>query len=176
VQIVARLCRRPGCGNPASVTLGFDAGRRVVWFDAVASEGTEGAAGPAGPTAGDLCQRHAATMVVPKGWSLDDRRTELRLFPVADPDHGPTPSAPPAAAARTPAPRTEGAPARPRVHRSRDHAAAPASTEPLPFDRAGNADAAHWTPRFDQTDDLDGLLDAQTPLLRRAFGRRPRSG
>ena len=26
-----------------------------------------------------------------------------------------------------------------------------------------------WTPRFDRDDDLDGLLDAKTPLLSRAF-------
>lgn len=30
-----------------------------------------------------------------------------------------------------------------------------------------------WRPVFDQSDDLDGLLTASSPLLRRAFGRNP---
>jgi hypothetical protein len=30
-----------------------------------------------------------------------------------------------------------------------------------------------WRPVFDQSDDLDGLLTAQSPLLRRAFGKNP---
>ena len=34
--------------------------------------------------------------------------------------------------------------------------------------------AAHWKPVFDQTDDLDGLLRTESPLLSRAFGRRNR--
>lgn len=154
------------------MTLGFDATRRVVWFDAVPDEsGADEAGSAAAATAGDLCQRHAAAMVVPRGWSLDDRRTELRLFPVAGADGAPAPSP---ATRQTPA-RGEPAPARPRVHRSRDHAPPAAPAEELPFDRAGNGEVGNWTPRFDQSDDLGGLLDAQTPLLRRAFGRGPRS-
>jgi hypothetical protein len=45
--------------------------------------------------------------------------------------------------------------------------AAPAEEDPLPLE-------APWTPRFDKGDDLDGLLDAGTPLLGRAFSGRPR--
>jgi hypothetical protein len=33
--------------------------------------------------------------------------------------------------------------------------------------------ALPWRPVFDQSDDLDGLLTASSPLLRRAFGRNP---
>ncbi len=36
------------------------------------------------------------------------------------------------------------------------------------------ADPAAWTPRFDPDDDLGGLLDADSPLLSRAFGSRRR--
>jgi hypothetical protein len=32
--------------------------------------------------------------------------------------------------------------------------------------------SAPWKPVFDQTDDLDGLLVARSPLLSRAFGKR----
>jgi hypothetical protein len=31
-----------------------------------------------------------------------------------------------------------------------------------------------WKPTFDQTDDLDGLLEASSPLLSRAFGGQGR--
>ena len=39
-----------------------------------------------------------------------------------------------------------------------------------------NADAAAeaWKPVFDQSDDLGGLLEARSPLLSRAFGRKNR--
>ena len=40
-----------------------------------------------------------------------------------------------------------------------------------------DAEVLPWKPAFDQTDDLDGLLEARGPLLARAFGgqgrRRP---
>lgn len=36
--------------------------------------------------------------------------------------------------------------------------------------------AAPWRPVFDQTDDLGGLLSTRSPLLARAFGRRPVPG
>jgi hypothetical protein len=49
-----------------------------------------------------------------------------------------------------------------------NQSAAPAEEDPLPLE-------APWTPRFDKGDDLDGLLDAGTPLLGRAFSGRPRS-
>ncbi len=45
---------------------------------------------------------------------------------------------------------------------------APAEEDPLPLE-------ATWRPVFDKGDDLDGLLDAGTPLLGRAFSGRPRS-
>ncbi len=34
----------------------------------------------------------------------------------------------------------------------------------------------HWEPHFDPDDDLGGLLNAATPLLARAFGRRSPAG
>ena len=36
-------------------------------------------------------------------------------------------------------------------------------------DEADEAAADRWTPSFDDADDLDGLLSAQSPLLSRAF-------
>jgi hypothetical protein len=57
-----RLCARPGCGAPAAATLRFQPTQREAWLvdlddDAVRSEG-------------DLCARHAAGLVLPRGWRL----------------------------------------------------------------------------------------------------------
>jgi hypothetical protein len=129
------------------VLLGFDASRRLAWFapldDAV------------GRHSGELCQRHAESMVVPKGWWLDDQRVDPRLF------------TPPPIAHSTP---THGG----RVSK-RSPATPGEAPEPLPLDEEPVAEPApEWAPRFDRNDNLDGLLDAGTPLLGRAFGSRPR--
>ena len=145
---VVRRCSRPGCGAPAVVLLGFDAARSLAWFapldDSGALHGSE------------LCHRHASSMVVPKGWWLDDRRVASpQLF-----DPPPNPPAPP--------PSTHsGSSERPPVSK-------PVEDEPLPLQPEGEA-SREWRPVFDKGDDLDGLLDAGTPLLGRAFSGRPRS-
>jgi hypothetical protein len=134
------------------VLLGFDASRRLAWF-APLDEAV-------GRHSGELCQRHAESMVVPKGWWLDDQRVEPQLF---------TP--PPIAHSTTAA-----------VGRVSKRSAAPEpEPDPLPLDQAlaspaapASPEASEWAPRFDRDDDLDGLLDAGTPLLGRAFSGRPR--
>lgn len=119
-----------------------------------------------------LCRRHADAMVVPRGWTLDDRRDEtLRLF---------RPKEPSADAESTP----------PRARRRRPRAG---GSEQLQIDGTGEierpvepdvqhdepgdqpvddptSDAAEsWQPDFDAADDLDGLLEVSSPLLARAF-------
>ncbi len=115
-----------------------------------------------------LCRRHADAMVVPRGWTLDDRREDtLRLF---------KPQALVAAVA---------APSPPR--RSRSRPAPGARPEQLQIDGTGEierpgvpVEAAPvevradepplpWQPDFDADDDLDGLLEVSSPLLARAF-------
>jgi len=113
-----------------------------------------------------LCLRHADAMVVPLGWTLDDRReSALRLFR-------------PRAVRPAPPQRTQ--------RRSRDR---PVPGEQLQIDgtaeierpapdaatpeTVGNEAAtevgAPWEPEFDHDDDLGGLLEARGPLLARAF-------
>lgn len=140
------------------MTYGFDAEHLMVWIDAYERVVTD--------RAGVLCRRHADAMVVPLGWMLDDRRDPMpRLF-------------------RAPAEPTAVVPRqrRPSVHRHRD------DTEQLELvaadlidddiddiDASGEpAEVLPWKPRFDQTDDLDGLLEARGPLLARAFGGQDR--
>ena len=175
---VTRLCERPGCSDPAEVAYGFDAEARTVWLDAFAAA--------QGARSGVLCRRHADAMVVPRGWSLDDRREPLpRLF---------RPDAP------TAAPTAPSTPRRRQVRRDdteqlrlgdmgdeipddeveaaaddNDTAtAADAIDDVVGSESDGGELAAPWVPQFDQGDDLAGLLKARGPLLSRAFGGQAR--
>jgi len=173
--VMERLCGRPGCSERASVAYGMRAEDLVFWLDVLS--GDDNGVG------GVLCRRHADSMVVPRGWTLDDLRDpDLHLF-------RPPPASPrtrPARAAR----RVNGdetgeqlrleddviAAADADVVRSDVVAHTPVVAEELvvPADGAagGDADARDqgpWTPSFDEADDLDGLLSARSPLLSRAF-------
>jgi hypothetical protein len=142
---MSRQCERPDCAEPATVAYRFDARERIVFFDHL-REGDPLAAGA-------LCQRHAHVMVLPRGWWLDDRRIPVPTLFAA------TAEPPPAKAPRSRAGRAARPPAEPIVE-----------TE-LPLT---NGDAPpSWTPEFDPGDDLNGLLDAKTRLLARAFGVSP---
>jgi hypothetical protein len=151
------------------MTYGFDADHLMVWIDAYERVNTD--------RAGVLCRRHADAMVVPLGWMLDDRRDPVpRLF-------------------KAPAQPT---PAMPRQRRASRHhrddtgqlelgadvavvelevLATETELRDAPRERPAEIDVMPWKPAFDQTDDLDGLLEARSPLLARAFGgqgrRRP---
>lgn len=131
-----------------------------------------------------LCARHADAMVVPRGWTLDDRReSTLRLFKPRPTEPAPTT---PRRSTRRAAPadsRPEqlqidgtGEISRPAelpdepvdtVHDgAHDAASAPAdSSTPA----APGPSAAPWEPEFDHDDDLNGLLEVSSPLLSRAF-------
>ncbi len=149
------------------MSYGFDSDRSTVWLEALL---------PDGPGAGALCRRHADAMVLPKGWWLQDRRSDATLFTAAEPAAEPPP---PAAVYRPRRPRRPPAVPSPLPL---DPAAGVASgpepsTEPSTEPAAGpgaRRDAATepvvaWAPAFDAADDLDGLLAAKTPLLSRAF-------
>ncbi len=123
----------------------------VFWLDVL----------PEGPDSGPgvLCRRHADSMMVPRGWTLDDLRDpDLRLF--RPPLPAPSLRSPVPRAARTQRPPVEVA------------------STPLPFEADEASvdcvddvadDPGPWTPTFDEADDLDGLLSARSPLLSRAF-------
>ena len=71
-----RRCARPGCGEPASVTLSYDYAAATVWIDPLAPE--------AHPMTHDLCERHGARTAAPRGWDLvvrpaEDHRVEPLL-------------------------------------------------------------------------------------------------
>lgn len=169
---MSKLCERPGCSEPGAAAYGMVPEDLLFWLAPLGDA-------PA-PDPSVLCKRHADAMVVPRGWTLDDRReAQPRLFK-------PRPAAP---AASTPPPS--------RRRRSHHHI----EGEQLIIDGTGEiprpaiepdddeADAADdgrdggdggdmaepagpvapWQPEFDHDDDLDGLLEVSSPLLARAF-------
>jgi hypothetical protein len=158
-----RLCARPGCGAPAAATLRFQPTQREAWLVALDEARTEG----------DLCARHAAGLVLPRGWQLHND-----LAPDRDEARSP---APPVRRARSTAiarsqrrPTATSAVELPGLgvvadspRPARPAPAVPAvPTEPAPL-------VAEPTPETSEA--LAETLDAQTPLLRRAFNNvRPK--
>lgn len=185
------LCERPGCSEPSAVLFGFDAIDCRVWLEAPDMPDDVG-------DTNALCARHADSLVVPRGWSVDDRREAVpRLFrpPAPRPSASPTsasqaPTGPDAATVR------EGR--RARRHRAdtnfdsgsgdgQPEVGVPTqltldedATVARITDRATRRPDGHepdpdetvalpWAPVYDDDDDLDGLLDADGELLARAF-------
>ena len=149
---MARLCERPGCSDVAAMAFGFDVDRLLVWL------------APREPDsdplrAGALCKRHADAMVVPRGWTLDDRREPgPRLFRPADAD--------------APSGRSRSRRVRPDADAAAEQLAltvAEVTGEPLADDDPDATVAIPWMPTFDEADDLGGVLAARSPLLARAF-------
>jgi hypothetical protein len=182
---MGRLCERPGCSENAAVAYGMRTEDLVFWLDAL-RESTPS-------TGGVLCQRHGDSMVVPRGWTLDDLRDpELHLFrPPSRTDRvGPRARRRPGSnAANGAAEQLElGGLAGPvdaePEHRPVDVAPAhsadgsnpapgPMAVDETPSDPGPDE---RWAPNFDAADDLDGLLSARSPLLSRAFRGTDRPG
>ena len=140
-----------------------------------------------------LCARHADAMVVPRGWTLDDRReTDLRLFRPRAAERAPTTrrrsrrstSTEPrpeqlqidgtgeiARPARLPAETGDGPTESPTESPAEEpDAHEPDVAEPDAHEpHADPAEARPWEPEFDHDDDLNGLLEVSSPLLSRAF-------
>jgi hypothetical protein len=126
---------------------------------------------------GVLCRRHADAMVVPRGWILDDRREPVpRLFRPSDDDTGsmrrPRRRRTAAAADVEQLELSESAPLGADVAatgRDPEGETVPDPGEPIDERRDDRGDENAWRPDFDDADDLDGLLEVQSPLLARAF-------
>jgi hypothetical protein len=181
-----RTCVRSGCNSPAAAILTYDREAQTAYLYAVDDPSTR--------TPGDLCDRHVGRLVLPRSWQLDDRRERA-----VEPEPAPAEVAPPKAkrpkklrAVPTAAPRT-AAPRRPSRQKwaavgsslfdaaaseggaTRGGVAAPVAAGVSDVSDTSD-DAATtepvWMPRFGPDSELEGVLDAKTPLLRRAFGGR----
>ncbi len=189
-----RLCARPGCGAPAAATLRFQPTQREAWLVDLEDD--------AARTEGDLCARHAAGLVLPRGWNLHKdlaaergeavpprapvRRTRdasvqrarrRRAAPSAVQLPGltaVTEAAPPPtvdAAPTAPAPAV-AAPVTPETEPETEPGAEPATGPEAAAARETVPLVAPATPEASEA--LAETLDAQTPLLRRAFQNVPR--
>lgn len=163
---MARLCERPGCSAPAAVAYGMESDRLLVWLEVVPDGGTA-------MRAGVVCRRHADAMVVPRGWTLDDRReVRPRLFRVSE-----TPLLAPPSPKGPSQPRQRRLPADEQPQFSFDRPETPDLSDeltvgdirPLGTPLADETKSMPWRPQFDDADDLGGVLNADSPLLSRAF-------
>jgi hypothetical protein len=119
---------------------------------------------------GVLCRRHADSMIVPRGWTLDDLRDpDLHLF------RPPSPAPPRARPARASRPVRDDATGEQLrlsdefLAQLDDDVVTIVYDEPIVVDDLDALEPGPWTPDFDEADDLDGLLTARSPLLSRAF-------
>jgi hypothetical protein len=165
-----RVCARSGCNSTATATLSYDRIALVAYLVT--------ADDPTAREPGDLCERHVARLVLPRQWELDDRRAgtqgaakkparakKLRVVPSASEAATPRPAArPKRVRAAKPAKWNEVGPS---LFDAPTEAAAPTAPAPTPVDDGGH----RYMPRFGPETD-DDVLDAKTPLLRRAFGGR----
>ncbi len=141
----------------------------VFWLDRLDGASSDG---------GVLCLRHADTMIVPGSWTLDDLRDpDLHLF-------RPPAAQPPAPRARRSSTSASGVGDDADVTEQlelgsigAESNAAETEGASTSGDAASPANGEAWSPSFDDADDLDGLLAAQSPLLARAFrgDDRPRT-
>lgn len=158
----------------------------VVWLEAC-DPATLGERRP-----GLLCRRHADAMVVPVGWTLDDHREAIpRLFKVRGAPVAPRPTGDHTGRLRRPKVQQASlldlvAEEVPDDVADASEVAAPVvvadaasppegieATEAIAAADATDGDGPTWTPTFDRSDDLGGLLAPRGKLLRRAFGAEP---
>jgi hypothetical protein len=126
-----------------------------------------------GHDSGVLCRRHADAMVVPRGWTLDDRREPRpRLFRTTIDESGPIARPKRRRGRGSPSATGQGVEQLELADTGPDTAMPAESFDGVAantaFDEAGGP-ATPWMPDFDDADDLDGLLQVRSPLLARAF-------
>ena len=79
--ISVRHCSKPGCSRPAVATLTYD------YSDSTAVVGSLSAA--ADPNAYDLCEHHANSLTVPRGWQIVRLQTTFEPAPPSGDDAKP---------------------------------------------------------------------------------------
>ncbi|MFT4656993.1 MAG: hypothetical protein ACJAXA_002801 [Candidatus Aldehydirespiratoraceae bacterium] len=161
---MSRLCERPGCSDIAAVEYGMRTEDLVFWLNVITQRDR--------PESGVLCQLHADSMVVPRGWTLDDLRDpDLHLFrPPARPDGPATPNR--RKRSSSSGEHVEqlalgGVVEVPKPETVDETEVAGPVAEQEPAQSGPSAEA--WKPNFDADDDLNGMLSPGSPLLSRAF-------
>ena len=165
---MAQQCERPGCAQPAAVEYIIDPHSLLLTLQNY--EVVEGERRSA------LCATHGDRMSVPKGWSIDDRREDPpRLFKT--PKSGVAPAKASVKKSASESKQKKKPVVRPMLFQTDkqdvekvEEVRAPA-TKPVVRDAdLEETKAMPWTPQFDRTDDLGGVLRPKGKLLSRAFG------
>jgi hypothetical protein len=165
---VAQQCERPGCAQPAAVEYIIDPHSLLLTlqnYEVVKGERRSA-----------LCVTHGDRMSVPKGWSIDDRREDPpRLFKT--PKSGVAPAKASAKKSATESKQKKKPVVRPmlfqtdkQVVEAVQEVQAPAAKQVVRDADLEETKAMPWTPQFDRTDDLGGVLRPKGKLLSRAFG------
>jgi hypothetical protein len=168
---VAQQCERPGCAQPAAVEYIIDPQRLLLTlqnYEVVKGERRSA-----------LCATHGDRMSVPKGWSIDDRREDPpRLFKTAK--SGVAPEKASAKKSATESKQKKKPVVRPMLFQAEKQVVeevqevqkvqAPVTKLVVRDADLEETKAMPWTPQFDRTDDLGGVLRPKGKLLSRAFG------
>jgi hypothetical protein len=165
---VAQQCERPGCAQPAAVEYIIDPHGLLLTLQNYEVVGDERRSA--------LCATHGDRMSVPKGWSIDDRREDPpRLFKT--PKSGVAPAKASAKKSVTESKQKKKLVVRPMLFQTDKQDAekveevrAPAAKPVVRDADLEETKAMPWTPQFDRTDDLGGVLRPKGKLLSRAFG------
>ncbi len=165
---MAQQCERPGCAQPAAVEYIIDPHSLLLTLQNYEVVGDERRSA--------LCVTHGDRMSVPKGWSIDDRREDPpRLFKTPKSSVSPEKASAKKSATET---KTKKKPVvRPMLFQSDkqdveevQEVRAPAAKPVVRDADLEETKAMPWTPQFDRTDDLGGVLRPKGKLLSRAFG------
>ena len=168
---MAQQCERPGCAQPAAVEYIIDPHSLLLTLQNYEVVGDERRSA--------LCATHGDRMSVPKGWSIDDRREDPpRLF--RTPKSGAAPAKASIKKSATESKQKKKPVVRPMLFQAEKQVVeevqevqkvqAPV-TRPVVRDAdLEETKAMPWTPQFDRTDDLGGVLRPKGKLLSRAFG------
>ena len=165
---MAQQCERPGCAQPAAVEYIIDPHSLLLTlqnYEVVKGERRSA-----------LCAVHGDRMSVPKGWSIDDRREDPpRLFKT--PKSGVAPAKASAKKSVTDSKQKKKPVVRPMLFQTDkqdvekvEEVRAPAAKPVVRDADLEETKAMAWTPQFDRTDDLGGVLRPKGKLLSRAFG------
>ena len=168
---MAQQCERPGCAQPAAVEYIIDPQSLTLTlqnYEVVNDERRSA-----------LCVTHGDRMSVPKGWSIDDRREDPpRLFKT--PKSGVVPAKASAKKSVTESKQKKKPVVRPMLFQTDkqdvekvEEVQETKTTVSKPVVRDADLEetkAMPWTPQFDRTDDLGGVLRPKGKLLSRAFG------
>jgi hypothetical protein len=161
---VSKQCERPSCKELAIAAYFLDSAELMMTLENyVPVEGMQ---------VNGLCRRHADALVVPRGWRIEDKRENVpRLFPVTPLTE--KPKAKSVEAKKVDAKKSRVKPPRPSIF---DELKTEKKTEEVvaPVVEVAEVEleetkAIPWSPQFDQTDDLGGVLRPKGRLLSRAF-------